>query len=433
MNVLILDYNSSPKTPVNRSQTGAFGLCFKPQTLRGKIIQKIKKKSISLPSLHTGYIAALLSENNHLVDYTQQLPTISYDIIILHATMPGHLEEIQALNTIKKKFNKTITIVWGTFPSCYPEIFIDSCDYLIKGGEPENGLKKLIHSNFKQDQQIISSVPVKDLNELPLPNWRPFSPKEFRFSPFLNNNIVIPYSLSRGCYFNCSYCHYMPNVGPKERRLHITQAIQQIKALSKIYHSKTFYFRDLVFTSDHEYINNFFTTLAQQNIQINWACETRSDCLNEKLIDFLFLHGLKHINIGIESNDPNLLKKSGRHAPQQSHQEHIISYAENKGISVASFYIIGFPDQTIDEIQKTIQYSYQLNTFGAQYCIYTPYPGTSTFKKEYEDIGWRDFTGFDPTIQKQKDHQKLKKIVDNSIFNYMFRWRWFLKHWRKLL
>ena len=39
-------------------------------------------------------------------------------------------------------------------------------------------------------------------------------------------------------------------------------------------------------------------------------------------------------------------------------------------------YILGFPTDTDETINKTINYSKKLNTTYAQFSVWTPYPGT---------------------------------------------------------
>ena len=44
-------------------------------------------------------------------------------------------------------------------------------------------------------------------------------------------------------------------------------------------------------------------------------------------------------------------------------------------------FIIGFPTDTKNTINKTIQYAKKLNTTYAQFSVWTPYPGTPIFEK----------------------------------------------------
>jgi radical SAM superfamily enzyme YgiQ (UPF0313 family) len=433
MNVLILDYNPNLSPQINRSQTGAFGLQFRPQTLKGKIIRYLKEKSISLPSLHSGHIASLFFRANCKIYFSRTLQHSNFDILIFHATMPGYKQESRELRRIKQQYPKMKIVIWGTFPSLYPSLYTELASHLIIGGEPENGIKAFIENNFDYPLYHIPSPPVKNIDDLELPYWEPFIPNNFKFTPFLKGSPVIPYSLTRGCYYNCSYCHYMPNVGSKERRLSLQRAVENIKKLTKRYNTNYIYFRDLVFTSDPQYILKLFQILKEQKVDIKWACETRGDCLTEELIDQLYSYGLRHINIGIESPDIDTLNKAGRRPPEVAHQEKIIRYNELKGITVAAFYIVGFPNQTIEEIKNTFLYAQKLNTLGAQFCVYTPYPGTKTFSKKFETIPWEHFTGFDPTIQSPSIQDQLKRLVDNAVFFYIFRWKWIRKHWKAFL
>ena len=53
-------------------------------------------------------------------------------------------------------------------------------------------------------------------------------------------------------------------------------------------------------------------------------------------------------------------------------------------IQVSAMYILGFPTDTNETINKTINYAKKLNTTYAQFSVWTPYPGTPVFN-EYKD------------------------------------------------
>jgi uncharacterized Fe-S cluster-containing radical SAM superfamily enzyme len=75
---------------------------------------------------------------------------------------------------------------------------------------------------------------------------------------------------------------------------------------------------------------------------LNWAIETRIDRLKNDLVDIMQKAGLKHLNFGIESPDPEILKSVGRLPANLEHQENIVKYIQSKGLTVSAFYILRF-------------------------------------------------------------------------------------------
>ena len=46
--------------------------------------------------------------------------------------------------------------------------------------------------------------------------------------------------------------------------------------------------------------------------------------------------------------------------------------------------MFGFPNDTVKGCKKTIEYAQALNTYGAQFSVFTPYPGTPAYN-DYRD------------------------------------------------
>ena len=62
---------------------------------------------------------------------------------------------------------------------------------------------------------------------------------------------------------------------------------------------------------------------------------------------------------------------------------------------VSAMYIIGFPTDTEETINKTINYAKSLNTSFAQFSVWTPYPGTPIFEKFKNKISVEKYESFD--------------------------------------
>ncbi|MCP4751554.1 MAG: radical SAM protein, partial [Proteobacteria bacterium] len=91
--------------------------------------------------------------------------------------------------------------------------------------------------------------------------------------------------------------------------------------------------------------------------------------------------GLRSINIGIESANPQALKGSKRNGVKR--EKELIEFCYYLGIKINAFFILGLLPDTKESIKETIHYAKSLKIFSAQFTINTPLPGTSF----YEDIG----------------------------------------------
>ena len=126
------------------------------------------------------------------------------------------------------------------------------------------------------------------------------------------------------------------------------------------------------------------------------------------------------------------MTKSGRKAIKKDRLKELINELRRNQIKVQAFYIIGLIDDTEKSIQNTIRYSQKLNTFTAQYCTLTPFPGTKTFDdlKNYlitEDFS--SFTEYNPVVSlKYIKPERIKFYLKKAYNSYYLRPRWIYRY-----
>jgi radical SAM superfamily enzyme YgiQ (UPF0313 family) len=434
--VLLLDFQKDLGNPIRKAVTGTFGSKTEVDGLIGSLYQKRKSKNPIIPPLYLAYAARIFNDRGWEVSHSYSFTKKKYDLIIFASSMPGSFDEVEALKHYKKR-NMSKLIIAGAFAKEVPDIYKEVADAIIVDGEPESVFIELANEEVDFPLKNINLNAKKQIssNELPLPLWEIFNYKDFNYSPMLKG-ASIPVLTSRGCPYNCDYCHYMPEVGPNLRNREVDRVIDEIIYLKKLGISNII-FRDLVFTLNKSRVISLCNKINELDFSISWAIETRIDKLSYELLDTMKAAGLKHLNLGIESPDPKALIKVGRKPADLEFQENIIKYIHKIGLSISAFYIIGFVDDTQSSINRLINYAKKLNTLAAQFCLMTPFPGT----KLYEDLksriitnDWSNFSEYRPTLK--LDHlssEELIKFRDKAYRSYYARPNWFFRHWRKLL
>ena len=118
--------------------------------------------------------------------------------------------------------------------------------------------------------------------------------------------------------------------------------------------------------------------IAEKNFDLDIGVETRADTLDLELIDLMKKAKIKVVNLGIESPSDEILIASGRRPIKETKLGKVLDALNRASIDVQAFYILGLINDTVDSMKNTIKYSFQLNTFTAQFCVLTPFPGTKT-------------------------------------------------------
>ena len=100
-------------------------------------------------------------------------------------------------------------------------------------------------------------------------------------------------------------------------------------------------------------------------------------------------------------------------------------------------YIFGLPDDDQTTIINTINYALKLNTFFAQFSVFTPYPGTPAYN-DYEDkLNNNNFEKYNQwnLVFKHKNlsSKEIRNFLGLAYSKYYTNLKWFLKHNIRLL
>jgi radical SAM superfamily enzyme YgiQ (UPF0313 family) len=184
-------------------------------------------------------------------------------------------------------------------------------------------------------------------------------------------------------------------------------------------------FRDPLFGINRDFVLGLCELMLKHNLKLKWVCETRMDLLSKQMIDIMYRSGLRVINTGIESSNPDVLKKASRVPVKLQQQEEIIRYCDKLGIRVTAFYILGLPEDTYNGILDTINYAKHLNTHVAQFFIHTPFPGTEYFEQVKADITEKDWQRFDcytPVLRHRNlTAGQILGLKEKAFINYYYR------------
>ena len=435
--LLLIDYQEDLSTPIRKAVTGTFGSQTEIDGFIGRMYKKKKAQSLIIPPLFFAYASGIFKKHDWDIQHTYKFPDEEFDMIILATSMPGYKDELAAVKKYKEKFPNVPVIAAGAFSKEKPELFEQTVDAVIIDGEPELSFLKFASGelSFPLKNKKVELGQVENPDELPFPAWEVFNYQDFQYAPMLKG-ISVPVLTSRGCPYNCDYCHYMPEAGPNIRYRDVDNVIEELKYLKSL-GIENIVFRDLVFTLNKKRTIELCDKMIAEGLNFQWAIETRIDRLKEDLVDKMYEAGLRHLNLGIESPDPNILKSVGRLPANLVHQENIVKYIQDKGLTVSAFYILGFVQDNDETINNTINYAKKLNTLEAQFCIMTPFPGTklyNTLSNRLTTEDWTRYTEYHSVVK--LDHltaQEVEKYRDIAYRKYYFRPSWLLKYWKNLV
>lgn len=431
MKAAIIDFQYKTEEYFNQEMAGSYGLkTWIGDSFLAKLLTKNKKR-FKFPVIMLAYIAAILRDNGHeVIVVNNENEIVDADIYLLHSSIVNFRKEIRLCQLIREHTNAKIGII-GPFATYKPEIFKDHVDFIIHG-EPENAIKE-IRGIDNIPQGLVESPQIRSMDELPVPAWDCFEINKYTYGPGFKKPFL-EISGSRGCSASCNYCSYKAYYGNHRGRT-VDSVIREISHLKEKYKVRTLLFRDSNFTYQKEWAIKIAEEMIARNFDIEWVCEARLDLLDEEMLTLFKKAGLRLIGVGIESFDDKILQKSTRLPIKKERREELINHCKKIDIEMVANYIFGFPEDTKENILKTIKYAKKLNTPFASFSVMTPYPGSAFYEKIKDKIYEKDFEKFtasNPVFEiKGLTKEELLKLIEKAYVSYYFRPAWLLRYgWR---
>lgn len=245
----------------------------------------------------------------------------------------------------------------------------------IEANQDVHNVPGIVCRNRSQNGFVITPIRIiGNLDLLPLPNFEVvdiFQPENFRY----------PLLTSRGCPYLCIYCCVGLISSKKWRARSPEKIIEELQWAKKRYQIKNFEILDDNFTFQSDRAKAFCRLLIEKKLGLQWYCHNgiRADKFDLELARLMRKAGCTSVALGIESGDKeifNSLKKG-------ENLEDIIRAVEiikKVGMRVVGYFIIGLPGDSLEGIQRTIQFQEKLKLDDFKYGILNPYPGTSVWK-----------------------------------------------------
>ncbi len=148
---------------------------------------------------------------------------------------------------------------------------------------------------------------------------------------------------------------------------------------------------DGTFTYDKKYLQDFCNSMIAEQININWRCTARYDNLDSDLMKLLREANCVGFYFGLESGSDRILKA----VQKKTTVEEIIkisAMAYDSGFYLATSVILGLPDETKEDIEKTLKLMKTVKTNVFDVNSYVPLPGTPIYnsmdKVSRQNVDW---------------------------------------------
>jgi amino acid adenylation domain-containing protein len=170
----------------------------------------------------------------------------------------------------------------------------------------------------------------------------------------VKNSITL--QATRGCPFNCAYCH---KIWPKK---HVFRSARDIFEEVLVYYKmgvRKFSFVDDIFNLNRENSNKFFRLIIDNglNLHLFFCNGVRADLLTEEDIDLMIKAGAVNFAFALETASPRIQKLIGKNMNLEKFRKNI-EYICKKypEIILELFTMHGFPTETEEDALKTLDF-----------------------------------------------------------------------------
>jgi radical SAM superfamily enzyme YgiQ (UPF0313 family) len=335
--------------------------------------------------------------------FKEFLKSRPFDVVGFRCYSRDHNYVGHHLKIVRQVQPEALTLVGGPHPSALPEFVLGSMpdlDFAWKA-EAEQGLPILLERFAKYGKSVpenlLSDIPglvwrssksgiitvnlpgfIDDLDRYGMPDWELIRPDTY---PGFIYDEYYPILTTRGCPYPCTYCNTPGLSGKKLRHRSIDRVIEELAFLKQRYKIKRFSIVDDEFTLDQKYAAGFCEHLIRAGLNLRWDCPVgvRLDSLHPELLQVMERAGCECMAVGIESGSARIQELIRKKITVETIKEKAFMVARSSRIKMIGYFMIGFPDESEEEILETIRLARSLPLARANFNIVIPIPGTAIF------------------------------------------------------
>jgi radical SAM superfamily enzyme YgiQ (UPF0313 family) len=195
---------------------------------------------------------------------------------------------------------------------------------------------------------------------------------------------------SRGCPYPCTFCSVAPVWNFETFSRSYENIIGEMRLLHEQAGVTLFLFQDEFFVSSKRHVIGFCEALLRSGLRVQWKAFGRINLTDPETMEAMLEAGCVEIRYGIESGSARVLQRTRKgFSPEQSAE--VVSEAVKRFPRVDTFFVWGFPFETMEDLHQTLFQMISFRLMGArilpsllcylpQTSIYNEYRGDPKFE-----------------------------------------------------
>lgn len=325
-------------------------------------------------------------------------------LVVINTATPSIEPDIATASLAKAAWPGARTLALGIHTSALTDSCFamdDELDMAVRG-EPEytvrdaalalgegKGLEGVAGLSWRQDGEVRHNPDrpfIEDLDALPFPAWDLIDTGLYRL-PFSGRRFLLV-ATARGCPYACTFCANKAYYGARLRKRSPERVVDEMEHAVREFGIDDFLIWSESFTNDQEYAIAIAEEIRRRGLDIRWVCNSRVDTVSPRLLKAIREAGCWMIGYGIESGSQQVLD-AVRKGTTLFDAVLAVRMAHEVGLEVTGHCILGFPGETAETMQQTIDFARFLKLDYAQFYCAVAFPGSGLFD-ECREQGWLD-------------------------------------------
>lgn len=201
-----------------------------------------------------------------------------------------------------------------------------------------------IRVTARKEPEKIDALPLPDFDGLPLERY-------------LAPRLALPLMTARGCYFGkCAFCNVGYGEAETFSQLRAETLAEQMMALHRKYGVRHIFFSDEAITPRN--LKSLSPILTALGTPLQWGgCARFEKVITRELLQSMYDGGCRMILFGLESASQPIMDLMIK-GTQVEHMSRVLRESTAAGIWNHTFFFFGFPGETLDDAQQTVNFLY---------------------------------------------------------------------------
>jgi radical SAM superfamily enzyme YgiQ (UPF0313 family) len=369
-------------------------------------------------------------------------------LILFPSTTPTLVADVTAMARLKARYGAPM-FCFGPHASTTPVESMARAPQVdgMFVGEPEDGVLVLAGLSSLDGLGTVPSLTWRSGSEIiphrahgsftgfleaPVPAWDLLDVK--RYTLPLEGRPYVIIETSRGCPYTCDFCVAPIHQGHKFRERSAASIVDEMAFVVRTSGVKFFYLWGDTVTLNVKSFSAICEEIIARQLNVQWFGNARADNLQDpKFVDRLKRSGCWMLALGIETESEETRKDMMKRLESEKIRI-ALKNMRASGIKSFGFFILGYPGEDAQALERTIDYAIRLDPDFANFYPAVPYPGTELYNKAKRDglLASEDWTKMEYSYYLLKgnglDEQVVMDAINRAKRRFFLRPRYLKRH-----